>query len=179
MIGINEFVLKVYHWGNDRQINQHSTPFAQLCKMKSEAGELADALGKNNLDEVCDGIGDVAVTIVMVGVQFGLSTDMITEVFDRSCRIDEGRAHPDTVLAEALARLSHNEERLFDFVCMQSSGTDTDLASIQATLVGAAYAVKRISEIVGLAFSACLLQAWNEIKDRKGFLSKSGVFIKD
>lgn len=179
MIGLNEFVLKVYHWGNDRQINQHSTPFAQLCKMKSEAGELADALGKKNIDEVCDGIGDVAVTIVMVGVQFGLSTDMITKVFDRGCRIDEGRSHPDTALAEALARLSYAEECLFDFVCMQSRGIDTDLVSIQATLVSAACAVKQIGEIVGLAFSACLLQAWNEIKDRKGFLSQSGVFIKD
>lgn len=179
MIGINEFVLKVYHWGNDRQINQHSTPFAQLCKMKSEAGELADALGKKNIDEVCDGIGDVAVTIVMVGVQFGLSTDMITEVIERSCRIDEGRANPDTALAEVLARLSHNEERLFDFVCMQGRGVDIDHVSIQATLVGAAYAVKRISEITGLAFSACLLQAWTEISCRTGTMVPGGVFIKD
>lgn len=179
MIGINEFVLKVYHWGNDRKINQNSTAFAQTCKMKAEAGELADALGKKNIDEVRDGIGDVVVTLVMVGVQHGLSTDMITEAIERGCHRNEGRANPDTALAEALSRLSYTEERLFDTICMQARGVTTVSLSVQANLATAVYAVKLISEATETAFSECLLQAWNEIKDRTGTMVPGGTFIKD
>ena len=36
-----------------------------------------------------------------------------------------------------------------------------------------------IAEIYGVSFEECLQFAYNEIKDRKGYLNENGVFIKD
>lgn len=60
----NEFVSNVQQWSTERGIYEHSTATAQLLKAFSEAGELADAVIKNDIDGLKDAIGDVAVCVV-------------------------------------------------------------------------------------------------------------------
>jgi NTP pyrophosphatase (non-canonical NTP hydrolase) len=56
--------LKVIRWAEDRGIIPNSTPTAQLMKLVSEVGELADAEGKKNMPEIKDAVGDIVVCLI-------------------------------------------------------------------------------------------------------------------
>lgn len=58
--------MKVVQWLEARQIVPNSTPAAQFLKTVSEIGELADAINKQDMPAIKDGIGDVAVTLLAV-----------------------------------------------------------------------------------------------------------------
>jgi hypothetical protein len=60
-----ELEAAVIGWARDRKIIPNSTPVVQLMKTVSELGELADATIKGDADGVCDGVGDVLVTLVI------------------------------------------------------------------------------------------------------------------
>lgn len=56
---------------------------AQCLKTLSEAGELADAVVKDNYDEVVDAIGDVAVTLVILADLYGTNVlDCLEHAFN-------------------------------------------------------------------------------------------------
>lgn len=55
---------KVVQWASDRQIIPNATSTSQLLKAVSEMGELADAENKNDLAQICDGVGDVLVCLI-------------------------------------------------------------------------------------------------------------------
>ena len=93
--------LDVIRWSEARGILPNSTPQAQLIKMVSEVGELADAIGKKNREATIDGLGDV-------------------------------------------------------WVCMVN-----------------------IAALLDLDLVDCFNSAYNEIKDRKGYMNKEGLFIKE
>jgi len=98
---IDDLVENMVSWGWDRGILANGTPEAQVLKLMSEMGELADNIAKGRYEAAQDDIGDCIVVLVMI-----------------------------------------------------SSLIDTD--------------IKKCMEI-----------AWNDIKDRKGYLNENGVFIKD
>ena len=93
--------LEVIRWSEARGIIANSDSKTQLLKAVSEIGELADAIIKRDRPAIVDGIGDLLVCLINVGVL-----------------------------------------------------EDIDL-------------------------TRCLESAYNEIKDRKGYLNKNGVFIRD
>lgn len=59
-----EYETKVIQWAEARKIIPNATPQSQLLKMFSEAGELADAEGKKDINKVKDGVGDVLVCLI-------------------------------------------------------------------------------------------------------------------
>lgn len=59
-----EYEMKVLQWAEARKIVPNATPASQLLKMFSEAGELADAEGKKDIDKIKDGVGDVLVCLI-------------------------------------------------------------------------------------------------------------------
>jgi len=56
--------MKVLQWSQDRSIIPNATPVSQLLKAVSEIGELCDAEGKRNIDEIKDAVGDVVVCLI-------------------------------------------------------------------------------------------------------------------
>lgn len=56
--------LQVIRWAEARRIITNATPTSQLLKAVSEMGELADAEGKRNIDEIKDAVGDVVVCLI-------------------------------------------------------------------------------------------------------------------
>ena len=62
----NEVQMKVIRWSEARKILKHSTPEAQMLKMVSEVGELADAINKGNMDDIQDAVGDTLVCLINV-----------------------------------------------------------------------------------------------------------------
>ena len=62
----NEVQMKVIRWSEARKIIPNSTPEAQMLKMVSEVGELADAINKNDMDDIQDAVGDTLVCLINV-----------------------------------------------------------------------------------------------------------------
>jgi len=58
---------RVLMWGDARKITKNGTALGQAKKTVEEATELLDAVLTNKREEAIDAIGDVLVTLVMVG----------------------------------------------------------------------------------------------------------------
>ena len=56
--------INIIQWSEARRIIPNSTPSAQLLKLFSEAGELADATIKQDRAGIIDGVGDVMVCLI-------------------------------------------------------------------------------------------------------------------
>lgn len=57
--------LEILRWAEDRGIIPNGKPEIQLLKTVSELGELADAVAKDDMDKIVDGVGDVLVTLIL------------------------------------------------------------------------------------------------------------------
>ena len=64
---MNELIQKIEQWAEDRNIIKGTKPIDQAMKLFSEAGELADNVGKGR--DVKDDIGDVFVVLVNLAKQ--------------------------------------------------------------------------------------------------------------
>ena len=60
----SQLEIEILRWAEARKIIPNSTPRAQFLKAVSEMGELADALNKNDMDCIKDGVGDVLVCMI-------------------------------------------------------------------------------------------------------------------
>lgn len=70
---------KVLQWAKEKGILEKSTPKDQMLKTVEEVGELAKAIGKNDKEEIKDGIGDITVTIIIQAELNGLDFDECLE----------------------------------------------------------------------------------------------------
>lgn len=64
----------VTEWADNRNLIKQENIHKQALKMFSEAGELADAIIKNDSLAIIDGIGDTLVTIIILSRQLGIKT---------------------------------------------------------------------------------------------------------
>lgn len=55
----------VIHWAQERGIFDKATPHSQHGKTLEEVQELTDALAANDVSEIKDAIGDIAVTLII------------------------------------------------------------------------------------------------------------------
>jgi len=79
---INELIQNVLQWGIDKNIigaNGNGTRQAQVDKMLEEAEETHYAVNKNDLMEVKDGIGDTAVTLILLAEMYGWTLEECLE----------------------------------------------------------------------------------------------------
>ena len=79
---------KVIEWAKDRNIFENSNAIKQISKTQEELYETLGALreleqGKESILEVADGIGDMLVTIILLGKMVGLnSVDCLGDAYD-------------------------------------------------------------------------------------------------
>lgn len=71
---IKELQPLIIDWAKKRNLND---PDKQYLKVLEEIGETAKAILRNDIDEIKDGIGDIAVTIIIYYHQ--LTKDLIVE----------------------------------------------------------------------------------------------------
>ena len=156
-----DFVTNVKAWSTERGIYKHSNALMQTYKAISEFGELVDAVAKNDKEGIADGIGDVCVCLVNVAKLLGKEPRLPikTTIYDD----DAG------LIADTLLWLYGTVDNI------RFIEPDDCLIAINRV----ADNLKAIASNHGLFFEDCLQVAWDAIKDRKGFLSKSGVFIKE
>lgn len=157
---LGELTEKILAWAADRQILAHATSTAQFLKTVEELGELASATIRSDAAEIADAIGDVAVTIIIATKLAGI--DMVYSTTDSAivCSAPEAvlRLTWDCMSLAAAARTGHPAQRLL-------------LRLMTATL-------QFCAEVNGLRLVDCLQLAYDTIKDRKGYLTPDGVFVK-
>lgn len=155
------FVTNVKAWSTERGIYKHSNALMQTYKAISEFGELVDAMAKDDKEGIADGIGDVCVCCVNAAAIIGVA-------------LKDPEKLPWDLGTDKYILLM-GDELLYSARKIQE---DEPWSAIRGLEVVANYALE-IAADNGLFFEDCLQVAWDAIKDRKGFLSKSGVFIKE
>ena len=154
---MKELILKVEQWAQDRNLINGCKPIDQAMKLFSEAGELADNIGKGR--DIKDDVGDVLVVIIIIAKQLGATLSSFN--------------------APEWAEDTNKK------LLLKLQGSLVDYAEFAEYKSFPSGIVKRILNILnGIArnykttLEECLSVAYNDIKDRKGIMH-NGVFIKD
>jgi len=153
------FVRNVTQWSTDRGIYEHSTAQAQALKAVSEVGELADAAIKNNLVELADAVGDVAVCLVNV-----------SQMTDTPFR---------AVGALPATAGLHSEAAVAAYAVSYLACSVAYKAQLEGDLHWSLMRLHMVCAAAGLDFDMCCATAWDAIKDRKGHMVAGGAFVKE
>lgn len=164
----NEFKNNVELWAAERGIYDHSTTEAQLMKVLSELGELADAIIKGDDEALKDAVGDVAACVVNAAYLEDVPLDEVAEMI-ADITNEEADASESTLPAKVVGWVA---EGIGAYLSGRS--TDTEDAFIAPLLALVALCAHK-----GLDFMDCCEHAWNEIKDRKGRMVAGGAFVKE
>jgi NTP pyrophosphatase (non-canonical NTP hydrolase) len=177
------FTQKVTKWGLDRGIIKHSPIDAQLIKLNEEFGELWDAYRKNDDEKILDAVGDVSVVAVILSKIIHYQRD--------DEKLDMVTFYPHTRIFkhnDALTNLFYAEiykSRLNEYFLNQRiSKSEIEynklpLETIEEWLGDMVSYLNEFCDCIGLDYNDALSKAWNEIKDRKGYLREDGIFVKE
>ena len=154
---MQDLIVKIEQWANDRNIISGSKPIDQAMKLFSEFGELADNVGKGR--DCRDDIGDVFVVLTIMSRQYGYSIFNFFN-FDSFDKLSENNKILVQYLVGDLGQFAFNEQ-LSVYVLQKILKTLSLIASNN-----------------GYDFKECVQIAYNDIKDRKGIM-QNGVFIKE
>ena len=161
-----EFRNNVTKWATERKIIPNSNFKAQYVKLIEELGELALGIRKRDEELIKDSIGDVAVVLCVIG---GLENVEIKHYKDVTITIDNTSINePFYALTIKIGELARYEMLNFN---------DTDL--IADIIMNSFYILGILSKELDTTIEECMSVAWNEIKDRKGYLREDGIFIKE
>lgn len=156
---LKELITNVQQWSIDRGLDKADSK-KQLLKLYEEFGELASGLAKGNKEVVKDSIGDVVVVLIILAQQQG-----IRQISD-FCVIFDHLSTND---------LMPRASELIGLISLRMRRTKDE---IEEPFVRLILYLRTIAKYENLKFEDCLLQAWNEIKDRKGKLV-DGVWVKE
>lgn len=151
---LEELQKLVIEWAEERGLLTDVTPERtekQTLKVLEEIGETAGAYLKGNREELIDGIGDVAVTLIILAAMNKSELEFIDSAF---------YMESDSLI--------HVAEYLTDF----HNGSDEDSLSYAYDVL------HKFSQSRGLYLVDCLLSAYNVISKRTGKMV-NGTFIKD
>ena len=153
---MKELILKVEQWAQDRNLINGCKPIDQAMKLFSEAGELADNIGKGR--DIKDDVGDVLVVMIIISKQLGATLSSFNA--------------PEWAEDTNKKLLLKLQGSLVEYVEW------SEYKSFPSGIV------KRILNILnGIArnhkttLEECLSVAYNDISKRKGILW-NGVFVK-
>jgi NTP pyrophosphatase (non-canonical NTP hydrolase) len=87
-------------WASDRGLYSKGNPITQYVKLQEECGELAQALLKNNENEIVDAIGDIVVVLTNLAYQKGYFIEdcidiAYKEIKDRKGKMENGTFKKD------------------------------------------------------------------------------------
>lgn len=155
---LKKLITNVQQWSIARGLDKADSK-KQLLKLYEEFGELASGLAKGNKEVVKDSIGDVVVVLVILAQQKGV------EKISGFCVIFDLPSINDPMIRAA---------ELIGLISLRVRRKD----EIEEYIVRLILCLRTIAKYENLKFEDCLLQAWNEIKDRKGKLV-DGVWVKE
>ena len=197
--------LNVIQWAKDRQIIPNAKPHTQLLKGISEAGELIEAVmdgfdEEEDGDLIADAIGDIAVCLINYAAVQGINTVYcVSKVYHAVINIV-----PSTVshvvaegssIAEYIDSISkgprafgelkrHPVEALMTLMVAMGNLSDAEAKRVDQDQMEFALGTVlihliEVSATLERDFVHCLSLAYDEIKDRKGYLTPDGTFVKE
>ena len=149
-----KLVEQIKQWGFDRKITINGKPATQANKTMEEGLELLEAYLECDTDKFKDAIGDVAVTLIM---QLGLQK--IPYPLTSSYHVG---TTSDTIY-QILIETNKLQKQI----------------NLDEPMISTIVRILILLKSFGHDFSECLELAYNEIKDRKGYLNEAGDFIKE
>ena len=156
---LQKLITNVQQWSIDRGLDKADSK-KQMLKLYEEFGELASGIAKGNKEVVKDSIGDVIVVLIILAQQQGL------EKISDFCVIFDHLSIND---------LMPRASELIGLISLRVRKTNDEIEEYIVRLISC---LRTISESENLNFEDCLLQAWNEIKNRKGKMV-DGVWVKE
>ena len=174
---LEELQKKVEQWSKDRGIIQNASLAVQTLKLMSEFGEIFESeiefknSQEKGIELLKDAIGDNIV--VLININAIAKRDAGNKIGDISIRWCNADKQLPEVNVEPIVHLSVIYGDLCDAVAKK------DYELVIKKINDSLRYLKAISNSVDSSLEECLELAYNEIKDRKGFLNSEGVFIKD
>ena len=164
-------------WLKDRQITTNGNTNSQVIKFLEEFGETALGIVSGDADEVKDGLGDMAVVMTAIcGLIIRdtpeLSEDKDVSVLDVFTEKDFRNYEICSPEVQAL-QLVVSLGRLSGFL---ARGKNKDAFNcLKKNFENIAF----LAHCTGSDINESWNIAYDEIKDRKGFLNEDGIFIKE
>lgn len=148
-----------HQWAMDRKLVVNGNVETQILKLLSEFGELADAIIKSRPHEVKDAIGDMMVVLSNIASIDGYERGNFIEYCELECI------------------------QILDMCvnCIVYSLT-IDIGHLNDGFYNARYIIQSLKQLAA-KYNFTLIECWeaayNEIKDRKGYVNEHGNFVKE
>jgi len=154
----------VIEWAKEKVILEKSTPEKQFGKTLEEFTELYNGVINDDIKEIKDGIGDVVVTLIILG-----------KLLD--CKqIKPKDPSPGNYTGNNKAPNEFYIKKCIEYLSevFQSIREKSSSGQIEYLLI----ILSRFSYNYDLTIERCLEHAYNEIKGRKGKMV-NGIFVKE
>jgi len=183
LYSIADCVNHVIGWSKARGILDNGVWFTQGTKLYEEDGEAATGVGKNKHPLIMDGLGDALVVLVNLMELTGHESLEIAcwaagdefRMGNTHYLFHKMRYHITCAIDELWGVVGLDSPKKLDFksfdnaVCINIEYHYSEMIAYANTLAKA----------YDMNLEQCFSLAWDEIKDRKGFLNADGIFIKE
>ena len=191
LFSVAECVENVVGWSTARGILENGRWATQVTKFYEEDGEAATGISKTQRQAIMDGIGDALVVMVnVVSLAGGNANAIALEVErlpDSLMPFPFGDAHRLFHKMRLHSTLMHDVLYVGCDLLGQHDGKGYQLDTRQEDIYRKFQEHMRYTLWYALALAnayemtleQCFSLAWDEIKDRKGYLNADGIFIKE
>lgn len=168
----------VLEWSAARGILANGKIATQNSKFYEESGELALGICKSKLPLIKDSIGDALVVMTNI---LGIAKCDLRDHLTRAEREYDEVADGQTILSDDAHELLNIAFEHSTLVCQKFRLHRGRLAERLAKedLHYFLLAMYDLAIVYGTSVAECMSAAYYEIKDRRGYLSADGVFIKE
>jgi len=192
LFSISMCVKNVVGWSTERGILANGKWFTQVTKFYEEDGVAATGISKTKKRLIMDGLGDALVVLVNILALTHYGPRAIVE----SLAAARQRIETNVPYGDA-HRLFHKMRLEFtqmndafyqgeDWRVRNDIPADDQLElpaifllDIESHLENALWYMEALARAYEVTLEQCFSLAWDEIKDRKGFLNADGIFVKE
>lgn len=164
-----ELIKKTFQWGIDRNLYKYSSVSVQLVKLAEEFLEYLIADKEANTKKIEDAIGDMQVVFLnLAGVELTKKTgkDLTADELVDALR------KPDLLEARDYTKFDKDFIKLIEHLI--KNGIRNKMSSIDMF-----WNFIYFLDDTKVDHVECLTTAYNEIRDRKGYFTPEGNFVKE
>lgn len=189
LFSVAECVENVVGWSTARGILENGRWATQVTKFYEEDGEAATGISKTQRQAIMDGLGDALVVLVNITALIGWTPKVIAVMLDRARdRIENNVPFGDS------HRLFHKMRLNFtlmndvvynacDMHPLKDNGRpllgNDEGIEFEELMLKSLWHMEALARAYEVTLEQCFSLAWDEIKDRKGYLNADGIFIKE
>ncbi|ECF3006265.1 hypothetical protein F0D22_14485 [Salmonella enterica subsp. enterica] len=189
LFSVAECVENVVGWSTARGILENGRWATQVTKFYEEDGEAATGISKTKRQHIMDGLGDALVVLVNITALIDWTPKVIAVMLDRARdRIENNVPFGDS------HRLFHKMRLNFtlmndvvynacDMYPLKDNGRpllgNDEGIEFEELMLKSLWHMEALARAYEVTLEQCFSLAWDEIKDRKGYLNADGIFIKE